>query len=617
MTAEIFELGYAPESHETIGEWAYENVRLRDSLFEDNRFLLDETPWLAPILDTLFDPQNQETVMMCCAQGGKTVAMIIALVYALAERPGNTIFAAQTIDEAKDTAKEKIIPVIETCPPLAAQLPAGNRRHLRSYRQIQFPNATLRIGPANEAFLRGKTAPWCFGDECSMWAPGKMEQLRARQTRIFNRKIFFASTPLDARSDFEKAFLEGSQQRYHLATPCCGHLVYLTSQNLEKLFVWDPELAKAATSSDTVAEKEKDESDKAEASPWDLLKESVRLVCPKCGKRHAQTKEGYRNMIAAARYLRGNKKASKEKASFAFNVFCLSPDVFGWGKIVELWLKAKAEELKGNLAPLKELVTLRLAETWDERAFLSYTLPNFQEYNPTDEWPDEMFRALTVDCQEHLAEFHFVVRAWAKDGSSRLIDYGTIHTEAEIVALEKQWKIKKHLVGLDCAYERYRVFDMCHRNGWTAMCGDDRKEWLHAYDDRKGVLRPFSPFTAGDPRSGKTYFNRGYCLVVNWSNPVIKDLLWNLKSGKGRPWVARDLGPELSEKYAKGVDSERKREVIDRFGRMVLRWMKIRANHPWDCECMQVVFACIAECFSFGVEPAKESRPKEELAAAA
>jgi phage terminase large subunit GpA-like protein len=31
-----------------------------------------------------------------------------------------------------------------------------------------------------------------------------------------------------------QAFNAGTQERYHLATPCCGELVYLTSDNLEK-----------------------------------------------------------------------------------------------------------------------------------------------------------------------------------------------------------------------------------------------------------------------------------------------------------------------------------------------------------------------------------------------
>jgi hypothetical protein len=330
----------------------------------------------------------------------------------------------------------------------------------------------------------------------------------------------------------------------------------------------------------------------------------VRLVCPKCGVKHENTPENYRKMIARGRLRRGNSKAPRELRSYAFNVLCLPANVFPWGKIVELWLKAKAEELRGNLAPLKEFITLRLAEAWNERKFLSVKLPNFEVYEPTAEWPLEKFRALTVDCQEHLAEFHCVARAWGASGSSRLLEARTVHTEAEIKELQQKWGIKPHLVGLDCAYKTYEVYEICVRNGWCAMRGDDREDWLHVLDDNgRKIRRPYSPVTRGDPRSGKSYAGRTFCFVWGWSNPTIKDLLWRLKEGRGVPWLVRDLGPEMSEIYARGLDSERKRESIDRFGRAVLRWVKIRANHFWDAECMQVVFAYMGRLFVFGEEP--------------
>ena len=631
----VFELGWQAECEQSFAEWAAENIRLKDSPYGD-RLLLNETPWLMAPLETLNDPEVEETNVASCAQGGKTVLMHAALIYALDRKPGPTMFVAQTLDAAKDQAKGKIIPMIESCPGLAAQLPQGKGRDNRSLRTIIFPNATLKIGPANEAFLRFHTIQWLFGDECSMWAPGKMEQARARTTRVWNRKLFFASTPLEAREDFDRAYREGHQARYKLATPCCGRLVYLTSRNIETLFEWDkallpavgPGVTQRAQSNGTegtegkdqaantkcqegeVDDEEEVEEGEAPSTEWDALRASVRLVCPGCGQRHEQTEGVYRRMIAGARYVARRPKASRRVRSFAFNVFCLPPNVFSWGKIVELWLKAKAEEVRGNLAPLREFVTLRLAECWDERKFLSYSLPNFEAYDPTSEWELEMFRALTVDCQEHLAEFHVVVRAWGRDGSSRLLEAATVYTEAEIKELQAKWQVKPHFVGLDAAYERYRVFDVCLRNGWTAMCGSDRTEWSHdlAGDGRR-VNRPWRT-TRGDPRNGIVVNGKTWCTVVDWSNPTIKDLLWNLKEGKGAPWHVCDLGPAMSEKYAKWLDSERKREGIDRFGRVVLHWKKIRQNHFWDCECMQVVFASLAKLFVFG-EGTPGTRPSE------
>lgn len=623
MVGNVFELGYQPETERPFSEWAYDAIKLRDSPYGEH-FILEETPWLIAPACTLRDGTIQECVLMCCAQGGKTVFLHVSLIDALEHRPGPVMFVAQTIDAAKEQAKGRILTMIEGNPALAALLPEGKKRHDRSWKQTLFPNATLLIGPANDTFLRSHTIQHLFGDECSAWEPGAMEKARARTTRVWNRKHFFASTPLESGSEFEQAFNSGTQERYHLAAPCCGELVYLTSENLEKLFTWegkeaggagnDEATSKNATTLPQLSEKPVGDGQKPQPQPegvrlqpkqeevdWTALKGSVRMVCPKCGASHENTEANYRAMIKGARYVAGNPKAAKELRSYAFNVLCLPANVFPWGKIVELWLKAKAEELRGNLAPLKEFITLRLAEPWNERKFLSVKLPNFEAYEPTAEWPEEKFRSLTVDCQEHLAEFHCSARAWGGNGASRLLDARTVHTEAEIKELQIKWNVRSHLVGLDCAYKPYEVYEMCVRNGWCAMRGDDREDWLHVLDDNgRKVRRPYSPPGRGDPRSGKSYGGRNFCVVWGWSNPVIKDLLWRLKEGRGVPWLVRDLGPEMSETYARGLDSERKREEIDRFGRTVLRWKKIRANHFWDAECMQVVFAYMAKLFVFG-----------------
>ena len=55
----------------------------------------------------------------------------------------------------------------------------------------------------------------------------------------------------------------------------------------------------------------------------------------------------------------------------------------------------------------------------------------------------------------------------------------------------------------------------------------------------------------------------------------------------------------LTEAYQTQLDSERKREVINKAtGQMTVRWVKFRENHGWDCECMQVVAASVARLYA-------------------
>lgn len=581
---------FAPEDRSRPWEWAARVVRLKGSPLGD-RFLIEETPWLKEPLECLDDITLLEIVMMCCAQGGKSITMQVGCAWALDRQPDPTMYVVQTDKAAKQMAQQRLIPILESVPGLADAMPEGKERHKRKLLEILFPNAVLMIGAANESFLRAHSIRWLFGDECSDWEPGKMEQARARLRRFWNRKAFFGSTPKDVGEDFSAAYLEGTQKQYHLAAPCCAAPVYVTTSNFEKLFTW------------------KEDEDTRPGGTWDYRKveETVEFICPHCGARHRQTEANqdamYRQMIAGARYIAQNPQAPKYAASFAFNWFCLPPSLLKWSDLVVKWLKAKVEESKGNFAPLKELVNLFFAEPFDIRKFVSVQMPNFSDYTPDPDkaWEKEKHRFLTVDCQKDLAEFWAIVRAWAADGSSRLLAFEKLRTEAEIEQLREKWKVRPALTALDASYETYKVYEMCVRNGWTAFKGDDKIDYTH----EGKIKRPYSPVSFGDPRTGKTYAGRARCRVFYWSNPSIKDLTANLKLGKGAEWLVPDLGSEIlwGERepkkivYAEGVDSERKIFGTDKYGNFTAHWTRIRRNHPWDCECMQTLFAYMAKCF--------------------
>jgi hypothetical protein len=585
---EILRRSFAPEDRSRPWEWAARTVRIPGSPLGD-RFLIEETPWLKLPLECLDDITLLEIVMRCCAQGGKSVTLQVGCAWALDRQPDPTMYVLANEKMAKHVATQKLNKILESVPSLAASMPAEKTK--KKQLEVHFPNAVLMIGPANESFLRSHTIRWMWGDECSDWAPGKMEQARARLRRFWNRKAFFASTPLKLSDDFTNAYNDGTQEEYHLVTPCCEKPIYVTTDNFEKLFKW---------------------AENQETRPggdWDFpkLEQTVELVCPHCQARHKQTDENmdamYRKMIARAVYIAKNPKAARSVRSFAFNWLVLAPSLLKWSDVVIKWLKAKVAEGRGDLAPMRELVNLFFAEPFDERKFISVQMPSFADYTPDPEkaWEKEKYRFLTVDCQKDLAEFWAVVRAWSADGSSRLLAFEKLRSEAEIEELRIKWKVLPARTGIDCGYEMYRVFEMCVRNGWVALRGEDKQDYTH--EDK--VKRPYSIMYKGDPRTGKSYAGRVRCPLFYWSNPSIKDLLWNLKSGKGSEWLVPDLGSAIlwGERdpkklvYAEGVDSERKIYNLEKDS-FAPRWTKIRrANHPWDAECMQVVYAYMGKCF--------------------
>lgn len=564
MYDELFRIGYAPEDVSPVWAWGRDQLKLRESPY-GKRFAIDETPWLRAPLEDFADNHVREITLTCCAQGGKTTAMQVAACWALAQQPGPMMVTLQTDEAAKRFARQRLMPMIESCASLAGQLPED--RHERTTREILFPSATLMVGAANESFLRAHSIRWLFCDEVSDWRPGLLEQARARTTRFWNRRHWISSTPLDVGSDLERAFLAGDQREWHLACPSCAGMIPC-----------DFGLVRWETSEATKP-----------GGTWkfDAVRETVRLHCPHCKTAHAHTAENFRTMNAGGRYVAANPSAPSHLRSYRFNSMCLPPSVMSWSDLVEQFLRAKQEASRGYLIPLKEFVTLRLAQFWKELDSMEVAPIAPDGYNPNEPWNGEKMRVLTVDCQHRLEDFWAVVRAWGDDGASRLLTFARLSSFAEIEELREKWGVKPHLTFLDVGYERGRVLAACSAHGWAGLRGEDTADFLHTVGAR--VRRPYSP-RGHEAAGGKM------ASVFRWSNPTIKDITHLLKTKKGATWEVCDLG-DLAAEYARQLDGERKREEKDRFERPILRWKKFRDNHAWDCECMSTVAACMAGLF--------------------
>ncbi len=110
--------------------------------------------------------------------------------------------------------------------------------------------------------------------------------------------------------------------------------------------------------------------------------------------------------------------------------------------------------------------------------------------------------------------------------------------------------------------------------------GDRRSSYAHRTRKGRMVQRYYSPvrkIAVGRNRTASMYY---------WSNLSIKDALARLRSNtEGATW---DVPRDAPDDYLDMLDSERR--VLEK-GQW--RWVQIqnRANHYWDCECMQVCAA--------------------------
>ena len=582
--SKICEAGLPPVSVETMADWTRRCVTLKESPY-GSRFVVKETPWLAEPLELFKSNHVREIVLQTCAQGGKTVSMSAAICWALANQPAPTMVAAQTDEAAKRFSRQRLMPMIESCAELRAQMP--DDRHEKTAREILFTNSTLLIGGANPSFLRAHSMRFIFCDEVSGWADGALEQARARTTRYWNRRHWIASTPLSRGDDFDNAFSATDQREWQLLCPHCS--VHFTP-DFFAVIKWD----------------ENEITRPAGKWVFDHVRKSVRMKCPKCEADIANTETNSRTMNAGGRYEAQNSSAPSHLCGFRFNALCLSPSMLSWADLVEQFLKAREQEKTGNLSPLKEFQTLRLAMPWDEAAAHAPVPILLSEYDSGADWPMESVRFLTVDCQHDLTDFWCVARAWGKDGESRLLDFRRLRNFAEIEMMRAAHNIKPRLTFLDVGYEFERVIQACSRHGWTGLRGDGATGFAHPTNNRReSIRRIYSPIKRADPRAG-----RGNAVpYFRWSNPAAKDILHLLRTGQGAKWEAKQVGA-LTVEYAKQMDSERRMPRLDRAGRIVTRWISFRVdNHAWDCESMQVVCAAMACCLVAEVDT--PSKPED------
>jgi len=543
-------------------------LRLRESPY-GNQFKPGETPWLKAPLECVSDPECETVVLNCAAQTGKTISMQVAAAWALANHPAPTMVVMQDEDATKDFAKERMLPVIESCQPLRDQFPQD--RHRKTNSEIFFASCTLKMGPANNSFLRSWSIRWMFGDEVSAWKAGMAKRARARTTRYWNRKLWFSSTPEIEGDDFDLEHQSGTKEKWSLRCQGCGELF---APDFYECIKWET-------------------SDKTKpGGEWDFeaVAPTVRMACCKCNHEHENTEANWRLMVNGGGYETTNPNPTPKTRSFSFNQLTLPPSVMPWASLVVDFLKAKRAASTGYIQPLREFVTLRLAEPWKEANHLDVESVTTTPYKPSEEWPDEVHRFLTVDCQQYLEEFWAVVRAWGEGGSSRLLAFRRLSSMDEVRALQQEFNVADFKTFLDVGYERHRVISECGKWGWMGMRGEDVIDYKHQTD--RGIIQKLYSKPTRVSASGRVSPP-----VFRWSNPSVKDILHLLKTGRSHSWEVCNLG-DMADEYAKQIDSERKREVQAKNGQSKLVWQKYRANHGWDCECMQVVAASICKLFA-------------------
>ncbi|PTY02753.1 hypothetical protein DB346_08230 [Verrucomicrobia bacterium LW23] len=526
------------------------------------------------VFDAITDPRVRLVSIIAAVQASKTTVSELSLAYIIANLPGPTLWLNETDEDAKDQSEARLQKLFDACAPVRALYPAN--RHQKRNTTIYFANGmTLWMaGAHNRTNLQRRSIRWLFGDETWQWPTGHMAEAEARVTAFgWLGKCIFSSQGGVEDDDTHRKFETTDMREWTFACPKCGHRQAFRWENVE----WS-----------------KDCKDENEQYDFVRIHETVSLRCESCNEYLPDTDATRRELNATGRFVAQNSKAAKENVGFHWNALA----TMSWGKLAELYLRAKTAARRGDTSLLQQFYQKRLALPWREFVEDFKVEITKSGYLLGQTWADEggldsrgrvisgpfpadsrhiPLRFLTVDVQ--LDHFFSTVRGWSAEGSSRLMWCERLTAWEDIDRLQERFGIHCSLVFVDANFNSFEVYRQCSRRGWTALIGDKRSTFPHKSATGRKIERFYSA-------RNRVAVGKNGCNLHRFSTLNVKDCLSRLRRNQdpaqGPTW---EIADDVPEEYIAQLDAEQRIRKNDRW-----IWEQIRnaPNHYFDCETMQV-----------------------------
>lgn len=564
---------WTPADRREPWRWCEDHIRSIPYSPLPGPFRSENSPWIREVMEAIVDPKIRLVSIIAAVQSSKTTSPELTLCYIIANLPGPCLWLDQTDEDAKDESESRLQKLFESCEPVKKLFPKNKNKQRNC--TIHFSNGMTLwlLGAYNKTNLQRRSIRWLFGDETWRWPVGHMAEAEARTTAFgWLGKCVFMSQGGEENDDTHRKFETTDMREWHYKCPKCGKYIPYKWENIE----WDDDC-------------------KDENGEYDFAKinQNTALKCPECGEYFEDSDRMRRILNKDGKFIALNPNASKENVGFHWNALAS----MSWGKLAELYLRAKIAARKGDSSLLQQFYQKRLALAWREFAE-DYRLEIASgSYNSGDVWDEEAgfnklgeiiappfaeneviapLRIMSVDVQMNC--FYLVVRAWSINGSSRLLWHEKVLTWEDIEEIQKRFKILDNLVFVDAGYNSFEVYKHCGERNWIALMGDNRANFFHRLPNGKTVLRFYSPV--------KHIFISRYvkCRMHFWSNLNVKDTLARIRRNQnpadGATW---EVPTDISEDYLKQMESEHR---IKKGNSWIWEQIGNRSNHYLDCEAM-------------------------------
>ena len=590
--------------------WAERNV-----LLDGRPFRREDWPLIVDFIEAIDAGEGKTVIAMMPPQRGKTLAAQLHLARNVAVSPRRQLWYSLTERDSRTLSDAKLKPLLESCDGIRNVTytdpdARGRGLHFRFHH-----SHVILLSASVQGHRNGHSGQTLYLDEAWQYPERAIAEIfkRADSYRWQRQQVITTTAP-DEGHELDVLWRAATRHEWHVACPHCGH-VFAPAWGRDMFPV---------------------EEIMGDGGKLDVAKTaaSVRMTPPCCRVSTQWSLAVQRAMNDRARGA-GYRREGDGRADvigYRFNALSVDP----WESVAAEWATAMNAMRAGDPSLMREFRIKRLCLAWSpERADIANDAKlEVGPYRLGEPWTDEAkdgegraYRFMTVDVQRN--HFWAVVRAWARDGRSRLIARSKLLTSHEIEAMAREHDVMhgrwfetrgadgRHVVTcesrvfVDSRYSKDGlVARLCADHGFHMLYGEKPKSFKHA----DGVRRIYSEAHLIDPMMGvvKTGLNKR---VFEWFfvGDSAKDRMEVLRQQTGADglpcWTAsEDHGPE----YAKQMSAEAKVKKYGADG-MTFRWAWVRAkkdNHYFDCETMQIVAASIAGLI--GDEADQVTEPEEE-----
>lgn len=340
--------GFKPPEKLTVSEWADKKRRLSaESSAEVGQWRTSRTPYMKEVLDSFNDPKVKHIVVVASSQVGKSETINNMIGYIIDQDPGSILFIQPTTIDAKEYSKLRIAPMIRDTKCLKAKVAdPKSRDSANTLLQKSYPGGILTMCGSTEAHaLASKPIRYLFGDERDRWAASAGNEgdpwglATARQITFYNAKSVEVSTPtIKGASAIEKAYADGTKERWKTRCPHCGEYNEITFENIRF---------------------EKEESVAGNDKVYKIT--SLYYICPSCGctSTEAEIKSQPSKWVAE------NPAAYEQHGTRSFWLSSWVSPWASWTDTLLLYLKAL-----GNSKRMQVVYNTRFGLLWEDRGDL-------------------------------------------------------------------------------------------------------------------------------------------------------------------------------------------------------------------------------------------------------